>query len=416
MRILIGTSSLPPAAGVGTYVHNLAIWMSLSNHEVLVCRSSPVQKGNIISYPYKIIDIPVPEKMKDEHTALFRLYEVVNEFSPEAIINNDNIYLSNLLPYLSPEIVRISVVHGYRGMGLSWDEHLIIFNAALLNYQYVDHIIAISTPMKEAILKKLGCSTGQVKLVFNGSFGDNRENKKSQYPHKPIQIVFGGGNNWTKGADVVLCAARKMSHMKIGDYQINWIGHLAERGKYSKKHLDTVRNVRAFGYIPSDKLQVMLAEADILVMPSRAEGCPMLLLEAMSKGMVIIVSDCPSAMKEIVIAANAGFVISAGSSKELLDALIELIESNTKRKVMSENAVDFYNKNLTMDCSGAKIEELCRKRCASRNAKKEDFPPQCFIPYHRRPYAKGSLFKLTSVKQRIRITFGWLPPRRHINI
>jgi glycosyltransferase involved in cell wall biosynthesis len=270
--------------------------------------------------------------------------------------------------------------------------------------------------MKEAILNKIHCSADQVKLVFNGIFRDNSEKKKSQYPGKPVQIIFAGGNNRTKGADVVFSVAIKMSHMKIKDYQINWIGHLTERGKYSKNNLDSIPNVCAFGYIPNDRLQEILTEADILLMPSRAEGCPMLLLEAMSKGMVIIVSDCPSAMKEIVSAANAGFVISAGSSKELLEALTELIKSNTKRKLMSENAVKFYKKNLTMDCCGGKIEELCRKPRLGRIAKKEDFPPQFFIPYHRRPYPKGSLFKLTSVMQRICFIFGRLPPRRHINI
>ena len=142
----------------------------------------------------------------------------------------------------------------------------------------------------------------------------------------------------------------------------------------------------------------------------------MLLLEAMSKGMAIVVSDCPSALEEIVVAANAGSVISVGSSRELLHALNELIKSDTTRQVMSENAVKFYNRNLTMDCSGGKIEELCGKARPSRIAKKEDFPPHSFIPYHRRPYPHGSLLKLTSVKQRIRFTFGKLPARKRIDI
>ena len=161
-----------------------------------------MQKGNIGDYPYRLVDIPVPKKMEDEYKSLVHLYDLIREFSPRAIINNDNIYLSNLLPYFAPEIVRLSVVHGFRRIGLNWDAHLVIFNAALVNYQHVDYIIALSTPMKEAIINKLGCPDDQVKVVFNGLIRSTCERKKLQYPGRPIQIVFGGGNNRTKGADV----------------------------------------------------------------------------------------------------------------------------------------------------------------------------------------------------------------------
>ena len=350
MRILITTTSLPPAGGIGTYVHNLAIWLRSSNHEVLVCRSSPVQKGNIGDYPYRLVDIPVPKKMEDEYKSLVHLHDLIREFSPRAIINNDNIYLSNLLPYFAPAIVRLSVVHGFRPIGLNWDAHLVIFNAALVNYQHVDYIIALSTPMKEAIINKLGCPDDQVKVVFNGLIRSTCERKKLQYPGRPIQIVFGGGNNRTKGADVFFSVARTLSRLNIRDYHITWIGHVAKKAKYSKANLNSIPHVSCLGYISNDRLEDILTEGDILAMPSRAEGCPMLLLEAMSKGMAIVVSDCPSALEEIVIAANAGSVVSVGSSRELLHALDELIKSDATRQVMSENAVKFYIRNLTMDC------------------------------------------------------------------
>ena len=381
-----------------------------------MCRSSPVQKGNIGNYPYRVVDIPVPKEMDDEHESLFHLYELIHEFSPRAVINNDNIYLSNLLPYFAPEIVRVNVVHGFRPMNLSWDAHLVIFNAALVNYQYVDYIIALSTPMKEEIINRLRCPDDQVKVVFNGLIRSKCERKKAQYPGRPIQIVFGGGNNRTKGADVFFSVAKSLSRLNVGDYHITWIGHVAEKGKYSKANLNSIPHVTSSGYLSNDRLEDILTQGDILAMPSRAEGCPMLLLEAMSKGMAIVASDCPSALKEIVTAANAGSVVSVGSSRELLHALGELIKSDATRQVMSENAVKFYIKNLTMDCCGGKIEKLCGKARPSRIAKKEDFPPHSFIPYHRRPYRQGSLLKLTSLKQRIRFTFGKLPARRHIDI
>jgi glycosyltransferase involved in cell wall biosynthesis len=416
MRILIATSSLPPASGIGNYVYNLAKWIGSSGHEVLVCRSFCSQKGNVESFPYKVIDISVPFRPEDEYKAIFQLYNLILEFSPEAIINNDNIYLSNLLPYLFPEVVRLSVVHGYRRKSISWDAHRMIFHGALLNHEHIDYIIAISTPMKEGIMKKYGCPADQVKLVFNGVWSDSElETQEHSINNKLVKIIFAGGKSRTKGADVMLSTARKMANTKVNGYQINWIGNLPVKGRYSKQRLETIPCVQAFGGLQHEQLQKILSPADILVMPSRAEGCPMLLLEAMSKGMLTVVSNCPSAMAEIVEAANCGFAVPVGSSKGLSWILLKLIKSNETRRFMSENAINFYKKNLTMDCCGKKIEELCKKPRPGRKKTKGEFPPLYFVPYHRRPYPTGSVLKPAAVIQRIRYIFGWLPKKMYIS-
>lgn len=416
MKLLITTSSLPPGAGISTYVHNLATWMILAGHEVLVCRSSAIQKGDITSYPYRIIDIPVPPRPNNEYYTILQLHKVISEFSPAAIINNDNIYLSNLLPYLPAEIVRLSVVHGYRQNIFSWDDHLMIFHAALLNHEYLDYIVAISTPMKDAIIEKYGYPDEQVKLVFNGVWPNSElESEYSPPDNKPIQIIFAGGGTRTKGADVMLSTARKLANMKITGYQIHWVGNLPAKGKYSRQRLDSIPCVRSIGRLPHEQLQKMLQKSDILVMPSRAEGCPMLLLEAMSKGMATVVSDCSSAMAEIVKRANCGYVIPVGSSKMLTRVLLELITSNTNRIAMAEKAINFYKNNLTMDCCGRNIEELCNKMRQGRKNANKDFPLEYFVPYHRRPYPPGSKLKPASVLQRIRHLLGYLPRKRHIN-
>jgi hypothetical protein len=82
---------------------------------------------------------------------------------------------------------------------------------------------------------------------------------------------------------------------------------------------------------------------------------------------------------------------------------------------MSKNAVTFAQKYLTMDCCGKKIEELCKNPRPNRKHGNNNFPPEYFVPYHRRPYPPGSKLKTSTVLQRIRYIFGWLPRKRRIS-
>lgn len=417
MNILITTSGLPPGAGIGTYVHNLAAWLASKGHEVTVCRSAPVGAALQKSKVYRTLDIPVPPEVADESSSIAELHSLIVNLSPHVIINNDNIFLANLLPCLPPEIVCISVIHGYRKSLASWDGHRVIFSAGLLHHRYLDYIVAISTPMKKAVLEVCRCPEEKVQLIFNGvpvSQEDIRGHAQSS--SGVARIAFAGGASRTKGADVMASAVEILSGPSSPAFDMNWLGYLPDRGRVSNSRLANMRNVSSLGKLTHDEVMALLDETDILVMPSRAEGCPMLLLEAMSKGVVPVVSDCPSAMVEIVAAAGCGLVVPTGSPDKLASALRALLTDNRRHEVLSANAIAFFQNNLTMDHCGELISRLFSAPSPLREKNRVAFPPTTFTPYHRRPYPSGSPLSPPSVLQRVRQVFGWLPSPRKFKI
>jgi glycosyltransferase involved in cell wall biosynthesis len=54
------------------------------------------------------------------------------------------------------------------------------------------------------------------------------------------------------------------------------------------------------GQVPYDRIPELMLNSDILLLPSEYEGLPLVLLEAMAQGVVPVVSDLPSGMREIV--------------------------------------------------------------------------------------------------------------------
>jgi glycosyltransferase involved in cell wall biosynthesis len=79
-------------------------------------------------------------------------------------------------------------------------------------------------------------------------------------------------------------------------------------------------------------------EAEFLVLCSDYEGFPNVLLEAMSVGLPVISTDCPSGPKEIIENGRDGILIPMNNLDALEGALRRLMKSNADRKSMGAAA------------------------------------------------------------------------------
>ena len=91
MRIAIGTSSLPPAAGIGTYVDQIAMWFISQHHDVMVFQAS-VPTIDTYFYPYPVFHSHVITS-KTEEISLSHEQNVItfnfvafNYFMPEKVV------------------------------------------------------------------------------------------------------------------------------------------------------------------------------------------------------------------------------------------------------------------------------------------------------------------------------------------
>jgi glycosyltransferase involved in cell wall biosynthesis len=92
----------------------------------------------------------------------------------------------------------------------------------------------------------------------------------------------------------------------------------------------------------------MLSKCRVMVLPSRWEGHPIALIEAMLLGVPVVASDIPGT-NEITLHGRTGFLVSAFNPTTYAGRLRELLESPAMREFMAGTARNEAARNYSVD-------------------------------------------------------------------
>jgi glycosyltransferase involved in cell wall biosynthesis len=87
-----------------------------------------------------------------------------------------------------------------------------------------------------------------------------------------------------------------------------------------------------------DNPHAFIANARALVLSSRYEGMPMVLLEALAHGKPVVATDCPTGPREILDDGHAGMLVPIGEVDTMADALMRIVTDAALRDAMTANA------------------------------------------------------------------------------
>ncbi|MBI5401962.1 MAG: glycosyltransferase family 4 protein [Ignavibacteriae bacterium] len=190
---------------------------------------------------------------------------------------------------------------------------------------FSDFQIAISYNDKEMLKKYFGIKEEKIKVIYNGI----DENKFTQYrkatgssSEELIKLVNVGRLTFQKAQDILLESVRKLKD-EFTDFHLTIIGEGEDKFKlenYIEKY-SLQKYVRIEKY--RKDLFEYLQNFDILVMSSRYEGVPYVMLESMAIGLPVIMTDV-GGIGNVIENGVSGLIIKEGSTDELKDAILTL--------------------------------------------------------------------------------------------
>ena len=158
---------------------------------------------------------------------------------------------------------------------------------------------------------------------------------------RDIDVLFAGRIGLEKGAPMLVHIAEALA---ATGRRISVAGALETDGVEAYEALSAAENVDMLGWLEPDDLKVVLRRSRLLVMPSLAESLPIIALEAMAAGCVVVASPL-SALPEL-LADGRGECVTGGSA-EWNSAVLSLLDDPERMARMAKASV-----RHTRECYG----------------------------------------------------------------
>jgi glycosyltransferase involved in cell wall biosynthesis len=316
-----------------------------------------------------------------------RILQALHEYKVKLIINNDNPYLQAIAPWVDCPF--ISVGHMSRTS---------VARLACHNRDWVDYVVAISTDMQHRFVDKFDLEPFRVPVIYNGvsdPLGGVLPTRDSRHN---LHAVYAGGSGRNKGADLLEDAVTREPLPE--NMTLHWFGHMSEQDHQRLSHLP---GVVVYGRTPRQKFLQVLAQADIFLLPSRTEGCPMAMLEAMSYGVVPVASNGIGAMQRIIIHGQEGFICRLSEWRhDMHSCIYQFIRNPTQLAEMRQRTYRRFQTDFTIDTTVDRLLALGTIPICKRAQK----PARLRLLRWHRPFLPNSL--KAPLLDRLAIRTGYL--------
>lgn len=218
-------------------------------------------------------------------------------------------------------------------------------------------VVSLGGRLTGILQKQLGKASDKITVLPNAvNIG---EETPRTCDHEPVRFLFVGRFAFNKGIGVLLEAAKQLNdegYEKKMSFNLVGKGPLFE--EFTKKY--QAPNIYFAGFADDEQLVELYKANDVFVLPTLFEGMPTVVLEAMSYGMPVIVTDVGATL-ELVDPSN-GTIIEKNDVASLKAALIGYLEkSPVDRKTMAANSYRKVKENFIWPVVAEKHKTLFKR-------------------------------------------------------
>ncbi|MDW7761968.1 MAG: glycosyltransferase [Acidobacteriota bacterium] len=162
-----------------------------------------------------------------------------------------------------------------------------------------------------------------------------REIEVFELLRKPIVLGVGRLADHLKGFDLLVEA---WAHVKNKSWKLVLTGSRQENTKLAELagKMNLHERIEFIGRV--NDIDRLYAEAGMIVIPSRSEGFPNAMVEAMAAGLPVISFNFQAGPEEILVNNHNGILVENGNTEKLAEKIDLLIENKEERVRLGKNA------------------------------------------------------------------------------
>lgn len=213
-------------------------------------------------------------------------------------------------------------------------------------YRQADKVIAVSEGVREGLMERYALSPERVVALPNASIDDGI------FAQAEAEL----DNEWYLQLDRrIICVARfvaQKDHYTLLEAFANLptarrtglllIGGGALEHEIRAKIASLNLNDRVRIVTGESNPYKWMKWADVMVLSSRWEGSPNVLIEALALGIPVVSTDCPSGPQELLAGGRYGELVPVGDARALALALARAIDMEADPDLLKERGMEFH--------------------------------------------------------------------------
>lgn len=152
-----------------------------------------------------------------------------------------------------------------------------------------------------------------------------------------LNFCFVGGLNHNKGVNIILESLKGVDFDRIG--QVHFVGDGPKRFEFEETARNINTKITFHGFLEKDAISAIYSICDFIILPSKSEGFPKVVGEAMNYGCIPIVSDI-SCISQYVEDGFNGFLIHPITFEEVRKK-INLVKKLSSAEIIKMNKYNF---------------------------------------------------------------------------
>ncbi|WP_424597126.1 glycosyltransferase [Caldisericum exile] len=335
MKILNLIDSLY-AGGAESLLKNFVIEAkNYPNFKIDVCTlySRNVYKEDLLKNGINLYDLSLP--FKYDFSGIFKLVKLIRENSYDIV--HVHLFPADLFGALASLFVD-------KKTKFIFSEHS-IYNRRrnfklykpidIFVYSRYKRIVCVSNLVKEELINYIPRLVSKVIVIKNAiPVDDIKEDIQKIY-----DVLFVGRLEKEKGVDILIKAVYEIQSKQSLNLKVALVGDGSLKSEYKKlvKYLSLEDNIKFLG-IRRD-VEKLMRLSKIFVLPSRYEGLPMVILEAMANRIPIIATKV-GGIPEVIEDGIEGLLVEPESKDELTKKILYLLNNPSLREQLSKNAFE----------------------------------------------------------------------------